>query len=934
MQKNVVCLWQNASGATSLSVIATLLPKSGVAKKKGHLDRPFFFWRNLFLTVLALFTVGGIPGRADEIIGLNPGSIEQKTELGVWNTGLLYVGYFGSGTLDIGETGQVFSTDSYLGYMAGSSGSVNVSGTWINSGRLYVGRDGGASLSIYEGGYVSSSDDSLIGGNATVTVSGGTWSALNLFVSNGGLGILFLNGGYISNGSSYIGNASGYGVAMVSSGTWSNINNLYLGHEGMGTLLVGEEGVVTAGGTTFVAYSAQSSGTLGLFGSAESRGILVTGQIVRGDGAAATLLLNGGLLRALRNESDFLSNFQPGEIIIDEEGVYIDTNGFDIGINSSLGGNGLLVKQGEGNLTMPGHIGSTVVESGKLTISSNSVVSQGTLVVKNGTLVSYENQINGADVIIGSGSGNSGSAIITGGTWSNTGFFNVGQSGTGTLIVNGARLTTSSYSDIGYDSGTGSVIITNGTWNGYGFRVGYSTGTGSLTIEQSYIANGSRVYIGYNYGAGSVTITDSVFENVLDLYVGQRAQGTLTINSGTVSARDVILGFLSGTATLNMNGGTLRANSLTVGLSGYVTFLLNGGLVVTERVTVGESASYAQTITLSGFGDNRGTLETGVFSKYNGTATVEFDGGVLRARNHRGSFLYGFQPGEIILKEGGAYFDSNGFDIGINSSLDGSGPLVKLGEGNLTLNAINTYTGNTEIKGGSLTVSPNATINSGTILVHNGSLAINGGTLFNDESTIGTDVLFSANAILAGGSWTTNILNVGANGTGELTIGGESFLNSTSSYLGRNAGSSGIVKITGGTWNTPHLYIGEGGTGSLSVEGGFVSSEDAILGNSSDSHGSVIVTGGTFKQQSSLTIGKDGSGELSLDGGHISSRVTYIGSAGGTTLTSFGTVIINSGTWEGDTLYTAAKGTARLTVNGGEVGADIRPPPRGWRGNG
>jgi len=78
----------------------------------------------------------------------------------------LYLGYRGSGSLTVSDGGVVSNIDaygsdpgSYLGYHAGSSGEVTVSGagsTWAKPAKpLYVAYDGSGSLTIADGGVVS-----------------------------------------------------------------------------------------------------------------------------------------------------------------------------------------------------------------------------------------------------------------------------------------------------------------------------------------------------------------------------------------------------------------------------------------------------------------------------------------------------------------------------------------------------------------------------------------------------------------------------------------------------------------------------------------------------------------------------------------------------------------------------------------------------------
>ena len=79
----------------------------------------------------------------------------------------------------------------YLGYHAGSTGTATVDGTgstWTNSGYLYIGNSGNGTLNITNGGKVSNSYGYLgynsgSTGTATVDGTGSTWT-------NSGISIL------------------------------------------------------------------------------------------------------------------------------------------------------------------------------------------------------------------------------------------------------------------------------------------------------------------------------------------------------------------------------------------------------------------------------------------------------------------------------------------------------------------------------------------------------------------------------------------------------------------------------------------------------------------------------------------------------------------------------------------------------------------------
>lgn len=97
----------------------------------------------------------------------------------------VYVGYFGTGELNIENGGSVNNIDGYLGFRAGSNGTANVGGagsTWTNTGNLYVGGGAGTpggngTLNINAGATVTVANQLEIQSTGTVNLAGGTLDA-------------------------------------------------------------------------------------------------------------------------------------------------------------------------------------------------------------------------------------------------------------------------------------------------------------------------------------------------------------------------------------------------------------------------------------------------------------------------------------------------------------------------------------------------------------------------------------------------------------------------------------------------------------------------------------------------------------------------------------------------------------------------------------
>lgn len=228
--------------------------------------------------------------------------------LGIGTTGTnpLVVGDVGTGTLAV-TGGVVRNGAGFLGFAAGSLGSATVSsGTWANATGssvriLYVGYSGTGVLDV-SGGIVTNSSGYLgwaAGSVGTATVSSGTWNNRGpLYVGGalggtGGTGSLHVTGGNVTSTTAYVGsNATASGSVTVSGGTWSTAANLNVGTSGPGSLTIsgsgGTGGLVIVGGT----LSKGATGTITL----DAGGTLQIGTGTTASGVLGTDLVNNGTL--------------------------------------------------------------------------------------------------------------------------------------------------------------------------------------------------------------------------------------------------------------------------------------------------------------------------------------------------------------------------------------------------------------------------------------------------------------------------------------------------------------------------------------------------------------------------------------------------------------------------------------------------------------
>lgn len=345
---------------------------------------------------------GGTVSNQTAYIAADPGSQGTVTVSGVgsngsastWtNTGDLYVGYDGAGTLNILAGGRVSNVTGSIS----SNSTALVSGqgsSWQNSGRLTVGGFSAGTLRVEDGATVSSADGIVGGsaqGSAVLTGTGTTWTNTGQFtVGSFGEGTLRIeDGATVTSNQGYIGANDTGTVTVTGTGSKWSISpySLTIGNIGSGSLTVENGGLVRAEGGVLLGVASGASGTLLLQGSTNNRGVLETSRIFAGDGTA-NVTFNGGLLRATDDNPNFFAGFDTRTITIGANGVVIDTNGHDIGISPTFTGTGALIKDGLGKLTLTGDSGATFTGAGSVvagTLAVNGILG-GTMEVVGGRL--------------------------------------------------------------------------------------------------------------------------------------------------------------------------------------------------------------------------------------------------------------------------------------------------------------------------------------------------------------------------------------------------------------------------------------------------------------------------------------------------------------------------------------------------------------------
>jgi fibronectin-binding autotransporter adhesin len=383
--------------------------------------------------------------------------------------------------------------------------------------------------------------------------------------------------------------------------------------------------------------------------------------------------------------------------------------------------------------------------------------------------------------------------ITAGGITFNTAGYIIAGNAANTLTLSGSAI-------VNADAAISAVLAGSGAITKAGTAKltlsGNNTRTGGITVN-----NGTLEVTG-----GILNVSSGEFE----VSASNTATGTWSQTSGAVTvstANHIYTGMTAGgTSNLNFSGGTFN---VTAGNSS-VTFSV-GGRAQTS-VNVSGNATIDSYQTRFGWGSDLNATDGGTLNIDGGTwktnriyqdvnvqkAEVNFNGGILQARQTNSNFISGAQL-TANVKEGGAKIDSNGFNITISKAMTHGGVattdggLTKSGNGILTISAVNTYTGDTDIQGGTLKLATGSsiastssiTVGSGTFLdvtaLASSSLTLGGAQTLKGSGTVSGTVITGANTSTispgtSSGTLTLSGLNVAAGGSFNFDLGSSSDL--------------------------------------------------------------------------------------------------------------------------------------------------------------
>jgi outer membrane autotransporter protein len=485
--------------------------------------------------------------------------------------------------------------------------------------------------------------------------------------------------------------------------------------------------------------------------------------------------------------------------------------------------------------------------------------------------------------------------------------FNFTTSGKGiTFDVNGAGIVNNSAfaptftnnDNLNFNnaSSAGNAVITNNNGAVLSFNNNSTAANAIITTN-----DGALTQFNDNSTGGNAQFTTNA-GGVVDFSNTSGPNGDGNISAGSIAG--------TGNYYLGSNLLTVGGNNLSTTVSGVISDCGDSGSDCSNAGATGGGLIKigTGTLTLSGANAytgptmvNAGTLQAGAVNAFSSASAFTVASGAtldLAGFNQTIGSLAG--AGSVTLGAATLTTNGDGSDTTFSGTISGSGRLVKVGEGTLTLSGNNSYQGGTIVSEGTLAVGSSRAVGTGALTLADGTTlqaAANGLTLANAVRLNG-DVTVDTQS-------NTMTLSGPISGTGGLDkIGsGTLMLTGASTYTGTTTVSEGVLNVNGSLVSSVCVcsggtLTGTGSIGGLSVSGGGI----VAPGNSI----------GTLTVRGNVSFDVDGIYQVKANAAGQSDKINATGTA---TLTG-GTVqvLAQGGSYARQTRYTI------LTANAGVTG--------------
>ncbi|MFM2082385.1 MAG: hypothetical protein RL380_1076, partial [Verrucomicrobiota bacterium] len=612
------------------------------------------------------------------VIGSSAGALTLGNGSGAGATGFQFTlgGAAGtqSWTNDSANTATI-NSDCSFGLGGGGAHTLLLAGTGNWAFNNVLSNAGGTlAVSKFGTGTVTSTGTNTYSGATTLTagtlnMNGGLTvaaGAVSINPATGTTATMNLNGTSIARSSTFqVGTvAGGTGILNVKSGVTFDMSGgssaLIIGSAGFGTYNQ-TGGTVTSG--QYLVAGITTSGAVGIMNISGGTFVPKTGN-------------NGGTVGATANTTGQLNMTGTGSYtsadttVNGAAGIYIGENG-----------TGFLNISGSATMTLGGVASSQGLNIGALNVASAvGVVNLGA---------------------VGSG----------GGTITATRVRKIGGAATGTLNFHGGKLIASSAATntfmngltAAYVYGEGAIISNNATAITVSQALLAPTGSGVTAVASNatgFVTTGYSTAPFVNITGGTVTTTGSGAQATASIDSSGNLTNINIMNPGTYSSVSGITVTLSGggknttSSTTTITTGANTSGGLTIGGGAAIT--LSGANTYTGDTRIGSGSLVLGTsTTISNSTLDLNVADSGSLSF--GTVTTANFGGLKGSRNLS---LLNTTPAAVALTVGG-----NSASTTYEGVMSGaSASLTKVGSGTLTLTNANTFTGNTTISAGGITL--------------------------------------------------------------------------------------------------------------------------------------------------------------------------------------------------------------------------------------
>ncbi len=709
----------------------------------------------------------------------------------------LYIGTDGYGTMTVNNGGTVNSYGVTVASDLGSIGSVSIGGFssyWTNSLGLDIGYAGNGSLSVGGGASLSSTGQlnvgQLVGATGSVLVSG-IDSTLSLSSSGASIGISgtgtlqVLSGGRLEHsgtGVFFIGsNSQGVGTVAVD-GLGSMLTSggeISVGEAGRGTLNVTNGGDLVSN-TATIGYLSTALGDASVSGTGSmwSVGNITIGRSGRG----LLTISNGGSLQSGQGTIGSQATGS-GEVLVSGAGALWNAGTIMVG---SLGSGMLTVADG-GSVVSSGAVSvidpagtptaTLAIHGGSVTAHDFTRSGSGTLEFTDGTLTVVDGVFNNAGTSLtlnGGGIGDRPTLRLTqtaSATVAHVGNLTIGADHAAAVEVTGGSSLQVPAVSLGAQDGGDGILTVRGNSSSF-------SATGDINVGGTALA-----------GAGAGTLNVEPGANVSTGVAGSLrlwSGGIVNLNGGTLSYNAIV----SNGGRINFNSGRITGVSGVVADATTLTTILGP----THELGSGREIASSGATTLSTNVDvNGGSLTGNSLSmgsnstiEVRGGGTVVYTGGITAATGSRTFLSAGLlSPGTTLTNDGEIYL---------------TGPTATIGPGSLANNRLLSGTGYVQSAlansaSGEVRVAANERlVFAGSSNVNGGKLEVLGGELEFVQgltNVLPTGLITARDAQLRFGTGLTN------QGALALSFG-------TSDVFGDINNSSGAINISGGAQVTFH----------------------------------------------------------------------------------------------------------------------------------